>query len=171
MNLRTNLISKKSNKNAIILYIVLLIISIFSLVVLTNTDKTSSLFFGGITLAFVIGVVSLIKLLSGCKAEVYNVTNSPLKKYSVNVKNTQISTVLKAIENCTFEDAKDIDIPDSSEYVLELAISKDRTFFACQLQRYVFYNYEPQGDLIVITGDDAKNAAQWVLKFKGSSGN
>lgn len=105
-----------------------------------NTD--SWLYLTLITVGVVgVGVVIALILFS-CKSLLYTPTKSPVKQYSLFFKTDELSNLMYSIETNNMDGMSKLVGDRNSGIRLDVAISKDRKFAACQIMKYVPYNYE-----------------------------
>lgn len=149
----SEVLAKKRDPKNIILSIIALIISIVAIYVATTIieDTTSVAYLTVMTIGIVGCGIFSIKLIIGGRMLVYQPTNSPIDLYSIFFNTEELNNLSRAIEvGNTAYIKKNKSENNNAGIRLDIAVTRDQKFAACQICKYIPYNYEPVTDVILI---------------------
>lgn len=137
---------------------VLISLAIFSLILIIATiiaipDKKSVLYLGMITVGILGLAIFLIKLLSSNGDLVYIKTGSNVKSFSLYFKPDELPNLMYAIETVNVDVFNRLFADTNSGIRLDVVLSKDDNFAACQIFKFIPYNYEPVSVVYKIQSD------------------
>lgn len=145
--------------NAILL-LAFVTLALISSSISPNTD--SWLYLTLITVGIVGVGVALALILFSCKSLLYTPTKSPVKQYSLYFKTDELSNLMYSIETNSIDGISKLVGDRDSGIRLDVAISKDRKFVACQIMKYVPYNYEATSVVYTIPVEHAQKFSKLV---------
>lgn len=137
---------------------VLVSLAIFSLILIIVTitaipDKKSVLYLGMITIGIIGLIIFLIKLLNSKEDLIYVKTGSDIKKFSLYFKPDELPNLMYAIETVNVSIFKRLFADNNSGIRLDVVLSKDDKFAACQIFKFIPYTYEPASVVYKIPSD------------------
>lgn len=147
--------------------IIFSVIIIYTAIML-ESNLSSTIHMLVITTGVIVGVTFIIKLIFGSNHNVYEPTNCELKNYSFYFKGEETLNLISAIENGNISIMRDILGETNSVVKLDIIISTDNKFAACQIFKYVPYNYEPNSKIYKI---DERRIAELHDSIKGMNNN
>lgn len=138
-----DLAKKRSSKN--IIYTSLGLLASVGFIVaaaLFILDKTSTVYLLLMTIG-VVGVITFsVKLCLGCRELIYLPTKSRVKDFSIYIETDEMHRLMYALETADTSLMTQIRSPKESGLRLDVVLSSDNKFAACQIFKYVPYNYE-----------------------------
>lgn len=162
---------KQINIKSVVISSTILLASVAA-IILTNrhlSDTTSALYMAAITVSIVLFIWSLIKLLVSNKHWVFATTKSPIKSYMLFFKTDKLDNLIVDIEARNFEKLAEMAGDRNAGARLDVVISKDCNFAACQIMKYVPYHYEQVTEVVEIPREKLElftDRIQSILKIQ-----
>lgn len=139
-----NEIGKGRNTKAIILALVILGIGIIGLLYAkkTFTDTTTPMYMFTTLSAYTVILIGVVKLIFFSSQLKYRASGAEVTKHSMYFKKEELNRILYAIETKDIALLRKIDAEEESGVRIDLFISKDCEFAACQVFDYIPYKYQ-----------------------------
>lgn len=113
-------------------------------------NSSTNLYLGIITLAIGVLVFGVVRMFSSQAKMVYQPTGSPVRDYVLYFQGTDGQTLESALrENATNTLRKNWS-KDGAPIKMDVVVSEDQRFAACQVYQYVPHSYEPVGSVYVL---------------------
>lgn len=129
-------------------------------------DSASSTYMAMMTLGVILTLVYIIKLFWSSKEIVYVPTKSPIKNYSVYFKTGDIDSLMSAIQSGNIEKLNHSIDANKAGLRMDVVVSKDQNFAACQLYRYIPHNYQPASIVYNIPNEHLNQFCPFVQRFE-----
>lgn len=116
-------------------------------------SNSTNLYLGIITLSFVFLVVGVVKMFSSSAKMVYQPTGSPIKDYVLYFQGTDGQALDSALRTNATHILRKSWSKDGAPIKMDVVVSEDKKFAACQVYQYVPHNYEPVGSVYILPED------------------
>ena len=163
----TSLVKKVTNYKSIALSVFICLLSL-AMIFLTSLveDKSSSLYFGGITLTILLLIVGFYRLINNRLHLVYVPTNSKTVSGSVYFDKTQLERLKSVLSETPSANLKDFEFAQTGNSRLDYIVAHDSNFVAIQLYEFIPYNFEAVSDIIIYDGDKAHNFSKFLIGYR-----
>ncbi|MEG1649043.1 MAG: hypothetical protein RR277_04055 [Rikenellaceae bacterium] len=130
-------------------------------------DTKSALYMTVVVLGIAMALFFLFKMLFFSREFMYAPTQSEIKDFTLYFNPEELQNLINSIETGSIAIFKKISDSTNSGVRLDILLSDDHQFAACQIYKYVPYNYEAASDVYTIN----ENAREKFCKCIKELGN
>lgn len=131
--------------------------------ILTMQETTSAIYLTLVTFGVVFILFAVIRILSAGKQVIYKPTGSEVRKHAVYFKSDEVQKLIYSIETANFAILPSILGDNNSGVRLDVYMSRDGKYAACQVFKYIPYNYEAASTVYCI---EDKNRGSFCDQIK-----
>lgn len=162
-----DVISKQFSIAAIAKYTLMLIIGVALIVAgsMYASEPKTALYFLIVTTGAGFIITALVKMISAARISVYTPSNSPVRERSLFIKCDRVDNLIESLKNGDSNVIDKIACQSDSGLRMDVMLSDDNNFVACQLFRYVPYSYEPASEMIIHSEELSQRMVEKLRKY------
>lgn len=148
----TGVLEKRLNVKHITITVLAILVGL-ALIAVAETvvpATATNLYLGIITLAIASLVIGVIRMFSKSAKMVYQPTGSPINNHVLYFQGTDGQTLETALRDNATQLLRKAWSKDGAPIKMDVAVSEDHKFAACQVFQYVPHAYEPVGAVYIL---------------------
>ncbi|MEG1573234.1 MAG: hypothetical protein RSC04_06540 [Bacteroidales bacterium] len=130
-----------------------------------GVDNKAALYLALMTFGIIFVLVGVVMLIFNRGQWIYVPTKSEIKSYEIFFKSDSLHSLMQALETGNIMSLYPMKGESGQGVRLNALLSKDGKFAACQVYKYVPYNYEPASEIYTIKDPVASEFCECVKKI------